>query len=208
MALSSQRWWASCQSEEARGRRSGGGGGPRARRTGPVNLNLGFVEERCSFPLTAQILEVIGTLKCEELSPPITSGRPSAAPVCQGNVHGPCLSGGTRAFCDRGGLGSVGWGYPQPSRSARSRGWRAGLTPQDRGRLIAQAAPPAAFPRLIPARGLISPGARPLKRLPAKAPEPRQLYLGGGGCLQAGFQSYPPQMEELKITAPPALTLC
>lgn len=51
--------------------------------TGSVNLNLDFVEQQCSFPLTAQILEVIGTLKCEELSPPITSGNPSAPPgVC------------------------------------------------------------------------------------------------------------------------------
>lgn len=46
--------------------------------TGSVNLNLDFVEQRCSFPLTAQILEVVGTLKCEELSPPITSESPSA----------------------------------------------------------------------------------------------------------------------------------
>lgn len=60
--------------------------------TGSVNLNLDFVEEQCSFPLTAQILEVIGTLKCEELSPPITSGRLSAPPVCEGNVHSLCLS--------------------------------------------------------------------------------------------------------------------
>lgn len=67
-----RRWW-----------RSTGPG------TGSVNLNLDLVEQQCSFPLTAQILEVIGTLKCEELSLPITSGSPSANPgacTCTGTI--------------------------------------------------------------------------------------------------------------------------
>lgn len=54
---------------------------PTGPRTDSVNLNLDCGEQQCSFPLPAQILEVIGTLKCEELSPPITSRSPSAAPL-------------------------------------------------------------------------------------------------------------------------------
>lgn len=58
---------------------------PTGPRTSSVNLNLDFVVEQCSFPLIAQLLEVIQTLKCEELSPPIKS-RTSSVPACTTGV--------------------------------------------------------------------------------------------------------------------------
>lgn len=50
-------------------------------RTSSVNLNLDFVVQQCSFPLIAQLLEVIQTQACEKLSPQIKS-RTSSMPAC------------------------------------------------------------------------------------------------------------------------------